>query len=48
MRKQLDLLCTRLLQTITPSTSGAEGARQILRYTDVRGQVQRVSWEPET
>lgn len=32
-----NLLCTRLVQTVTPSTSGEEGARQILRYTDVRG-----------
>lgn len=33
----LNLLCTRLVQTATPSTSGEEGARQILRYTDVKG-----------
>lgn len=33
----VNLLCTRLVQTVTPSTSGEEGARQILRYTDVRG-----------
>lgn len=45
---QQNLLCTRLLQTITPSTSGVEGARQILRYDGVRGLVLSVNWEPGT
>lgn len=45
-RRTANLLCTRLLQTITPSTSGAEGARQILRCDGAR--CCGVSWEPET
>lgn len=40
--KQFHLLCTRLLQMITSSTSGENGAQQILRYTGVRGQVLRL------
>lgn len=40
--KQFNLLCTRLLQIITSSTSGEDEAQQILRYTGVRGQVLRL------
>lgn len=44
---KINLLCTRLLKTVTPSTSGVEGTQQNLRYDDVRCRVLWVSWEPE-
>ena len=47
LKKQQNLLCTRLLQMTTPSTS-VEGRRQVLRYTDVSGQGLSVRWEPKT